>query len=105
MILMLILQGRYTNDGKLFTHGNARRVVSFDLAKKDERDDLRKLKCENFEEGAWGLSAGEYWWRIDEAFELIEPTVEIHEGKYPVSYAVTASELDEIIEDAIRKEK
>ena len=100
MIVQLVLQGRYSANGELFANGNSRRIVPVDLDIKEEREDIKKFFCKDENREVWGLADGDMWWYIVAAFEVIEPTLELHANKYPVSYAVLEGEFDEIMKEA-----
>lgn len=95
-IIILILQGKYSH-GELVSHATSRRMVSIALDNKKEVSDVRKFAC-NDGQIRWGIGNEEGWWLIDEAFECMEPTQELHEGKHPVSFALTPEQFNEIME-------
>ena len=97
MIVQLVLQGRHSKDG--LTHATARRIVPVALDIPEERKHVGKFFCEEEGRHVWGLGDGDAWWRIVEAFEVMDPTIELHEHKFPVSYALTESEMEAMIEE------
>lgn len=100
MILFLVLQCRYDDRGRHYI-GTGRRLVSVDLDKPEERRDLQRFRTASGLD-SWGLSCGKRgdWWRVEDAFEFHDVTLELHEGKYPLSEHLTESQLTDIIMEA-----
>ena len=108
MIVQLVLQGKYSPEGKLVSHENARRIVPIALDTEEERGEIQWFYDAETGRNVWGLGNEEDgWWKIMECFECMDPTVELHEGKYPVGYYLTDEEFDEIVRMAngIEREK
>jgi hypothetical protein len=100
MILFFVLQGKYDPEGKKDVHCTSCRLVSVDLSIEEERGDIQLFTSEDGKVH-WGLGNEETgWWVIKEAYEFFEPTEELHEGKYPVSYRLTEEEFSEIVKEA-----
>lgn len=100
MILFLVLQGKYDPEGKKDIHCTSRRLVSVDLSIEEERGDIQLFTSEDGKDN-WGLGNEETgWWRIKEAYTFVEPTLELHEDKYPVSYWIPEEGFDEILKEA-----
>ena len=38
------------------------------------------------------------YWKIERAFEMMEPHIELHESKFPVAYELTMDQLREVME-------
>ena len=97
--LALVLQGKYDAEGNLQSHGTARRVVTVDLSDESQWGDIGWFMTPD---GVDHLGLGneeDGWWLIVEAFEFIEPEVDLHEGKYPVGYFLTDNDLSEVLEE------
>lgn len=100
MIIQLVLQGRYSKDGEPFTHMNVRRIVPVAIDIKDELKDVKKFFCKDENRDVWGLEDDEgMFWRIVEAFEVMEPELFIHGNKYPVSFELTDDGFEETIKE------
>jgi len=100
MIVELMLLGKYGLGA--VTHLTSRRTVSVDLDKAEELSDIGQFDLGGGR--AWGLgNERDGWWRIVGAFEVIEPTQELHEGKYPVCFELSYSAFGECIKDARAK--
>lgn len=100
MILFFVLQGKYDPEGKKDVHCTSRRLVSVDLSVEEERGDIQLFTSEDGKDH-WGLGNEEIgWWRINEAYEFVEPTLELHEDKYPMSMAISDVALEEIVKEA-----
>lgn len=97
--LALVLQGKYDAEGNLESHGTARRIVTVDLSDEDHWGDIGLFVTPD---GVMHRGLGndeDGYWLITDAFELIEPEVELHEGKYPVGYFLTDNDLSEVLEE------
>lgn len=100
MVLWLVLMGKYAGDS--VTHRTSRRLVSVDLDKKEELADIGRFYCPDCEQlQSWGLGNAESgFWRIVEAYEVVDPVDALHEDKYPMSSYLEEWELDDLIEAA-----
>jgi len=102
--ITLVLQGRFSADGNLISHGNTKRIVSVDMDKEDEVSDIRQFLNKEDGQVHWGIVAeNSGFWMIYDAFEWIEPTTELHENKYPVAYHLTEEQFSEIFEKSLKK--
>lgn len=43
------------------------------------------------------------YWKIARVFEMIEPRVELHEDKFPVSYELTLEQFRELMEKRVAR--
>ena len=98
-MLLLELCGKYPGEEGLHvvTHSCARRMVTVDLEDEDDWGDVNWFWTGT--EMAWGL--GNYvdgYWKIERAFEMMEPSAELHESKFPVAYELTMDQLRELME-------
>lgn len=101
-LILLILEGRYEIDRKC-THCHSRRAVSVDLDNKHEREDVQRFLDPDTGCFVWGFgSVKGGWWKIVDAFEMIEPNEDVHENKYPVSFHLDKEQFAEIIREANR---
>lgn len=100
MIVELVLCGKYKPGAA--THLTSRRTVSVDLDKAEELSDVGQFDLGGVKTCGLG-NERDGWWRIVGAFEVIEPTQELHEGKYPVCFELADYALDECIKDARAK--
>lgn len=103
MLILLVLQGKFTPEGKIESSDTAtsRRIVSVDIDNEDELGDIQHFFCADTEEEAWGLGTEEIgWWRIVEAYEIQESTMELHGDKYPVSHLMSMDRFEEVIKSA-----
>ena len=99
MILFLVLQCQYDAQGGQCA-GTGRRLVSVDLDRPEERRDLQRFRTASGLD-SWGLACEDGgWWRVEDAFEFRDVTLELHEGKYPLSEHLTESQLTDIITEA-----
>lgn len=98
-LLLLELCGKYPGEegARVVTHLGARRMVTVDLEDEDDWGDVNWFWTGT--EMAWGL--GNYvdgYWKIERAFEMVEPRVDLHESKFPVAYELTMDQLRELME-------
>jgi len=101
-ILFLELSGKYKGEvGDIeVTNMTSRRMVAVDLENEEEWGDIN-----SFWDGE-GLSLGlgndeDGYWKIVRAFEIMEPTEELHEDKYPVSYELSLDQLAELMDERV----
>ena len=98
-VLLLELCGKYPGEegSRAVTHLCARRMVTVDLEDEDAWGDINVFWAGT--EMAWGLGNDvDGYWKIERAFEMVEPHVELHESKFPVAYELTIAELQELME-------
>lgn len=101
MLVCLVLAELYDAGGQMRL-GENHRLVSVDLDRSEERRYLRRFRTKA---GAvcWGLTCEDgSWWRVEEAFELREPTSELHDGKYPVAFHMDDDLLAEAVAADVR---
>lgn len=41
------------------------------------------------------------YWKIERVFEMVEPRVELHEDKFPISYELTLEQFRELMEKRV----
>ena len=105
MIVGLILQDKISSDGKTTTHCTSRRFVPVSLSIEEELGDIQWITDEKGE-NCWGLGNEETgWWKIIEAYEMMNPTEELHENKFPVSYQLTDHQFSELVREANERNK
>lgn len=74
------------------------RMVSVDTEVPSELHDLQKLDMAPCED-RWALGNPKTgWWLIERAYECLEPTVELHEGSYPMARLLPMDVFGEIVE-------
>jgi len=101
-LLLLELCGKYRDEaGELrVTHLTSRRIVTVDLSDENDWGDVN-----SFWDGrdmSLGLGDDEHgYWKIIRAFEIIEPTMDLHEEKFPVSYELSLEKLSELIGERV----
>lgn len=100
MLIALILQGKFTSEGKPDSHFTSKRMVIVDLDKKSEARDIQKFLSKEDNQEHWGLIAKDLgWWLIIEAYELIEPNQDLHEDKYDVAFYLTKEQFEKLLEN------
>lgn len=101
MDILLILQGKY--NGETVTNCTSKRIVPIDLNNESELGDIGRFVDEDGNM-CWGLGNEEDgYWKILEAYEMTEPTVELHEDKYPVSFLLDEGQFSEIVAEANKR--
>ena len=100
MLLFLVLEGKYTPSGSFVTNCTSRRLVSVNLANREELADLGRFRTDT---GAvcWGLGdVNNGWWRVVEAFEFIEPTEALHEKRYRIATYLDDHDIADVVKTA-----
>lgn len=101
MTLYLVLQGKYDPEKPVATNMTSKRMVAIDTDDEEDLGDIQWFYSPVEDKNVWGLGNEEAgWWKIIEAYECIEPTMELHENKFPVAYSLSESEFSEIIKEA-----
>ena len=98
-VLILELCGKYPGEEgpQVVTHLCARRMVTVDLEDEDDWGDVNAFWTGT--EMALGLGNDvDGYWKIERAFEMMEPHIELHESKFPVAYELTMDQLREVME-------
>ena len=97
-VLLLELCGKYPVEAglQLATHLAARRIVTVDLEDEDDWGEVNTFWTGT--EMALGLGNDvDGYWKIERAFEMMEPSAELHESKFPVAYELTMDQLRELM--------
>jgi hypothetical protein len=91
-----MLSGKLSPDGKV-SNLTSRRLVPVDTSIESELGDIQWIVDENGK-NCWGLGDEKKgWWKIVDAFEMMEPTVELHEDKYPVSFHIDEDQFAALV--------
>ena len=102
-IVMLELGAKHHEDG-IVTNLAARRLVCVDLGVADEIGNLNQAydwgRGEDFL--GFGDDVGGYW-RLERVFEYVEPTEELHEGRFPFWCELSILQFEEILSFAIER--
>ena len=43
------------------------------------------------------------YWKIERVFEMVEPRMELHEDKFPISYELTLEQFRELMEKRVER--
>lgn len=100
-IITLVLDGKFDAEGKRVDVSAPRRTVSIDLNVAEERGNVQSFFSEELGGDLYlGFGNAEKgWWRIVEAFENVEPTVELLDGQFPFAFHIEEKDLVRIIEE------
>ena len=101
-ILLLELCGKYPGgeEAGIVTHRDSRRIVTIDLEDEDDWGDVNWFWTGT--EMAWGLGDDvNGYWKIERVFEMVEPRVELHEDKFPISYELTLEQFRVLMEKRV----
>ena len=100
-IITLVLDGKFDAEGKRVDVSAPRRVVNIDLDVAEERGNVQSFFSEELGGDLYlGFGNAENgWWRIVEAFENVEPTVELLDGQFPFAFRIEEKDLVRIIEE------
>ena len=97
IVLALVLQGKYDAEGRI--ESTARRIVTVDLSDESCWGDIGWFATSDGDEHRGLGNEEDGWWLVAEAFELVEPETELHEGKYPIGYFLTGYDLSKVLEE------
>ena len=99
MNMIIVLQGKISPDGTV-SNLTSRRLVPVDLGNENELGDIQRIVDENGK-NCWGLGdEGNGWWKIVDVFEMMDPTEELHENKYPVSFHLDEKQFSALVSKA-----
>ncbi len=100
-LLTLLLDGKFSPEGRPVADGCHRRIVTVDPAVESELGDIQWFYDAYSNTERWGLGNElDGWWAIVDHFECQEPTEYLHEDKYPVAYGLSDAEFSRIVKEA-----
>ena len=99
-IIWLILGEKRNCFGDLEPSYDVNHLVAVDLENEDEWGDINSVCVDGQMRLGLGNDVDGYW-MIERAFEIVEPTLELHEEKYPFSFEISLDYLGMMIEDRV----
>lgn len=100
-IITIILDGKFDAEGKRVDVSAPRRAMHIDLEIAEERGNIQSFFSEELGGDLYlGFGNAENgWWRIVEAFENVEPTVELLDDQFPFAFHIDEKDLVKMVEE------
>ena len=79
------------------------RMVMVDINRAEDRGQFAKDVYGDYDDSVWFGDDELGYWKVEKAFEFIEPTEELHEERFPVSFELSLYELMDMVIESSRR--